>query len=60
VRKFDSDIFIIIHHKEGDKIYTYQNKKEFSLERITDLIQRDLKRCSFLKKNEKFKDSEFD
>ena len=50
----------MIHQKEGDKIYTYQNTKDFSLDKVTDLIHRDVSRAALLKKNGNFIDLDFD
>jgi sulfur transfer protein SufE len=31
VRQCNSDIFIVVHSKENDKIYTYTNDEKFNL-----------------------------
>ena len=49
-----------MHHKENDKIYTYANDKNFTLQRISELILRDLSNGCFLNKNKKFEDVDFE
>ena len=48
-----------MHYKENDKIYTYANDKNFNLQRISELILRDLSTGAFLNKNKKFEDMDF-
>lgn len=48
-----------MHQKENDKIYTFTNDRNYSLERVSDLILRDLRSGSFLKKNRKFEGTDF-
>ena len=59
VKRFNSDVFIVIHQKDSDKIYTYTNDKTYSLERVSDLILRDVRSGAFLKKNRWFEDTDF-
>ena len=55
-----SDIFIVVHNKENDKIYTYANDKNFTLQRISELILRDLSTGAFLNKNKIFEEVDFE
>lgn len=55
-KNYDCDIFIIMHHRETDKIYDYQTDPKFDLEHITNLIIKDIKKArSSYKKAQKFK-----
>jgi hypothetical protein len=60
IKQCPSEIFIVIHHKENDKIYTYASDKNFTLQKVTELILRDLSTGSFLTKNKKFEDVDFE
>ena len=40
--QFNSDIFIVVYQKDMDKIYTHSTSRNFTLERITKLILRDV------------------
>lgn len=60
IKNCPSDIFIVIHHKENDKIYTYTSDKNFTLQKISELILRDLSTGAFLNKNKKFEDVDFE
>ena len=59
VGKCQSEIFICIHQKESDKIYTFTSSKDYSLEKISDLILRDVRQGVGLKKNNKFDNTDF-
>lgn len=58
-KKFETDVFIVIHQKQSDKIYAFTSDKNYSLERISDLILRDVRAGAFLKKNRIFEDTDF-
>ena len=60
VKSCPTDIFIVVHHKENDKIYTYANDINFTLQKVSELILRDLSSGSFLNKNKKFEDVDFE
>ena len=60
VKSVDCDIFITIHYKDNDKIYTYANDEKFTIDRVSDLILRDMSTGAFLNKNKKFEDVDFD
>lgn len=60
VRYCNSDVFIIVHNKESDKIFTYTSDKKFNLESITSLILRDVIHGAALHKNRKFEDVNFE
>lgn len=58
-KKFQANVFIAIHQKESDKIYTFTNDNNYSLERVSDLIRRDVCSGAFLKKNRAFEETDF-
>ena len=59
-KSFDCDVFILVHEFSQDKIYPYSsNEKEFTIEKITSLILREMREGLFLKKNRMFEDSNF-
>ena len=60
VKSVDCDIFITIHYKDNDKIYTYANDQNFTIDKVSDLILRDMSTGAFLNKNKKFEDVDFD
>lgn len=60
VKSVNCDVFITIHFKENDKIYTYANDQNFTLARVSDLILRDMSTGAFLNKNKKFEDVDFE
>ena len=60
VKSINCDIFITIHYKENDKIYTYANDQNFTIGRVSELILRDMTTSAFLNKNKKFEDVDFD
>lgn len=43
-----------------NKIYTHTTNKTFTLQRITELILKDVQEGAFLKKNNKFEDMDWD
>ena len=59
VKGCSCDVFIVVHHKESNKIYTYQNDERFSLERVSGLILKDVRERGFLNKNKKFEETDF-
>jgi len=60
VKQCNSDVFIIVHQKDSDKIFSFTSKDEFNLEKISFLILRDIQSGSYLKKNRKYTDTDFD
>ena len=34
-KKHNSDVFIVVHQRENDKLYCFSNENNFSLERVT-------------------------
>ena len=60
VKSVNCDVFITIHFKENDKIYTYANDQNFTLAKVSDLILRDMSTGAFLNKNKKFEDVDFE
>ena len=59
-KSINCDVFITIHYKENDKIYTYANDQNFTIGKVSDLILRDMTTSAFLNKNKKFEDVDFD
>ena len=60
VRGCQSDVFIIVHQKTTDKIFSFTSDQEFTLEKISGLILRDVERSNYLKKNKKYHDVNFE
>lgn len=60
IKKHFSDVFIVIHNKEIDKIYSHSTSKDFSLEKITALILREVQTGAFLKKNQIHEQTDFE
>lgn len=42
VRGCNADVFILVHQKDTDKIFSFTSHKNFSLEKISELILRDV------------------
>jgi hypothetical protein len=59
-KSINCDVFITIHYKENDKIYTYANDQNFTIGKVSELILRDMTTSAFLNKNKKFEDVDFD
>ena len=53
-------MFIIVHQKTTDKIFSFTSDQEFTLEKISGLILRDVERSNYLKKNKKYHDVNFE
>ena len=60
VRFCNSDVFIIVHHKDSNKIFSFTSQKDFTLQRISELVLRDVQQGAFLNKNKKFEHTDFD
>ena len=43
VRYCNSEVFIIVHNKDSDKIFSFTSDEKFNLERITHLVLRDIR-----------------
>lgn len=41
VRYCNSEVFIIVHNHDSDKIFSFTSDKNFDLEKISDLVLRD-------------------
>jgi len=41
VRYCNSEVFIIVHNLDNDKIFSFTSDKDFDLEKISDLVLRD-------------------
>ena len=59
VKSCKSNVFIIVHHKESDKIFSFTSDREFTLESISSLVLRDLQQGSRLKKNKNYEGTDF-
>jgi len=59
VKSCNSDVFIIVHQKDTDKIFSFTSDREFTLEKISDLVLRDVQNAGFLKKNKQYKNTNF-
>ena len=53
-------MFILVHHKDSDKIFSFSSDPGFTLEKISTLVLRDVQQASFLKKTKKFETTDFD
>jgi sulfur transfer protein SufE len=42
VKQCNSEVFIIVHNKDSDKIFSFTSDAKFSLEKISDLVLRDI------------------
>ena len=38
----NTDVFIVVHNKDSDKLFSYSNSPDFNLKAVTDLILRDV------------------
>ena len=59
VRSCNSDVFIIVHHKDTDKIFSFTSDRGFTLERISTLVLRDVQQGASLKKNKQYEETDF-
>lgn len=48
VRHCQSEVFIIVHNKESDKLFSFTSDKTFNLEKISHLVLRDIKQNAVL------------
>ena len=46
----NADVFVCVHHKNTDKIFSYTTSQDFKLEEISDLILREVRDAAFLKR----------
>ena len=60
VRYCNSEVFIIVHNLDSDKIFSFTSDKDFDLEKISDLVLRDCQQGALLNKNRKFENVDFD
>ena len=54
VRQCNSDCYVIVHHKDSDKIFSFTSGRDFTLEKIAGLVLRDVQQGQSLKKNQKY------
>ena len=38
----NTDVFIVVHNKDSDKLFSYSNSDQFDIQAVTDLILRDV------------------
>ena len=50
----NSDVFIVIHNKENNKMFSYTSDPEFNLEAVSELILKEVKKSAYLHKNQMF------
>ena len=60
VKYCNSEVFIIVHKKDSDKIFSFTSDKQFNLEKISTLVLRDVQQSAILQKNKKFATEDFD
>lgn len=60
VRYCNSEVFIIVHNHDSDKIFSFTSDKNFDLEKISDLVLRDCQQGAYLNKNRKFDNTDFE
>ena len=60
VRYCNSEVFIIVHNLDSDKIFSFTSDKDFDLEKISDLVLRDCQQGALLNKNRKFENVDFE
>ena len=60
VRTNECDVFVVLHHKQQDRIYSYSsNEIDFTIEKVTKLILNELHLGSDLDRNKKFTEVNF-
>jgi len=60
MKQCDCDIFIVVHHHQHDKIYSYTSSEtNFSIDRVSKLILKEMQSAAFLNKNKKFEEVNF-
>lgn len=60
MRLCNSDVYIIVHQKDTDKIFSFTSDEEgFTLEKISALVLRDVQQGACLKKNKKYDGTDF-
>ena len=60
VRYCNSEVFIIVHNHDSDKIFSFTSDKNFNLEKISTLVLRDCQQGAYLNKNRKFEHTDFE
>jgi len=56
----NSQVFISIFNNETGKIFSFTSHEEFNLEKITELVLRDVQYGATLNKNKKFLEEDFE
>lgn len=60
VRYCNSEVFIIVHNLDNDKIFSFTSDQDFNLEKISTLVLRDCQQGAYLNKNRKFEQTDFE
>ena len=60
VRYCNSEVFIIVHNKDTDKLFSFTSDQQFNLEKISALVLRDVQQGAMLKKTKKFENENYD
>ena len=60
VKSCNSEVFIIVHNKDSDKIFSFTSDIQFNLEKISELVLRDIRQSAILQKNKKCEGENFE
>ena len=60
VKGCNSQVFIIVHNSDTDKMFSFTSDEKFNLEKISRLVLRDVQQGAFLHKNKKFVEEDFE
>ena len=60
VKGCHADVFIIVHQRDTDKIFSFTSDRDFTLEKISGLVLRDVQQGQYLKKNMVYRDTDFE
>ena len=60
VKNCNSEVFIIVHNKDTDKLFSFTSDRQFNLEKISELVLRDVHQGAVLKKTKKFESENFE
>lgn len=60
VRSCNSEVFIIVHNKDTNKLFSFTSDQKFNLEKISTLVLKDIQQSAFLHKNKKFTGEDFE
>ena len=58
--EFECDVFIVVHHRKQDKIYSYTtDETNFSIDRVCHLVLHEMQSSGFLNKNKMYENVNF-